>query len=207
MTDSHLALDALPPLSWVPVEGEGSVDQSTQTLTLRSAGGVDWTNDATGGEQQHRAASLAFVAPPTPFMLSAEVFVDGERTTFDAGALSIWSDKDHWAKLCFEYSPDGEAMVVSVVTDTYSDDANSRLVADSSIHLRLAFLGDGAWAFHSSTDGERWNFVRLFNLPVPAGMPTYVGFLSQAPCGDRCDAVFSNIRLSHSLLTDTRNGS
>ena len=89
MTDSHLALDALPPLSWVPVEGEGSVDQSTQTLTLRSAGGVDWTNDATGGEQQHRAASLAFVAPPTPFMLSAEVFVDSEHTTFDAGALSI----------------------------------------------------------------------------------------------------------------------
>ncbi|MFB7251274.1 DUF1349 domain-containing protein [Microbacterium sp. NPDC056234] len=207
MTDPQLALDALPPLSWVPVEGEGSVDPTTGTLTLRSAGGVDWTNDATGGEQQHRAASLAFVAPPTPFMLSANVFVDGDRTTFDAGALSIWSDRDHWAKLCFENSPDGEPMVVSVVTNTYSDDVNSRLVVDSSVFLRLAFLGDDAWAFHSSTDGERWDFVRLFHLAVPAGTPTYVGFLSQAPCGDRCDVVFSDVRIRHSLLSDTRNGS
>ena len=207
MTHPDLAIDALPPLSWVPVEGEASVDPTTQTLSMRSAAGVDWTNDATGGEQQHQAASLAFVAPSAPFTLSANVSVIGDRTTFDAGALSIWSDKDHWAKLCFENSPDGEPMVVSVVTNTYSDDVNSQLVADAGIHLRLAFLGDDAWAFHSSTDGERWNFVRLFNLPVQAGTSTYVGFLSQAPCGDRCDVVFSDIRLSHALLSDTRDGS
>ncbi|MGF6823830.1 regulation of enolase protein 1 (concanavalin A-like superfamily) [Microbacterium sp. ZKA21] len=207
MTDPLFALDELPPLSWVPVEGEASIDPVAQTLTLRSAGGVDWTNDATGGDQQHRAASLAFAAPDTPFMLSANVSVVGDRTTFDAGALSIWSDEDHWAKLCFEYSPDGEPMVVSVVTNMYSDDVNSRLVVDASIHLRLAFLGGNAWAFHSSTDGERWDFVRLFHLAVPAGRSTSVGFLSQAPCGERCDVVFSDIRLERSLLSDTRNGS
>lgn len=207
MPHPHLVLDALPPLSWVPVEGEASVEQSTQTLTMQSAAGVDWTNDATGGEQQHRAASLAFVAPSEPFTLSANVSVIGDRTTFDAGALSVWADEDHWAKLCFENSPDGEPMVVSVVTNTYSDDVNSHLVADDSIFLRLAFLGDDAWAFHSSTDGERWNFVRLFNLPVPAGTSTSVGFLSQAPCGERCDVVFRDIRFSHSLLSDTRDGS
>ncbi|UYO96587.1 DUF1349 domain-containing protein [Microbacterium sp. M28] len=207
MTDPFLALDALPPLSWVPVEGEASVEQSTQTLTLRSAAGVDWTNDATGGEQQHQAASLAFVAPSAPFMLSADVSVIGDRTTFDAGALSIWADEDHWAKLCFENSPDGEPMVVSVVTNMYSDDVNSRLVLEASVYLRLAFLGGNAWAFHSSADGERWDFVRLFHLPVPAGTSTYVGFLSQAPCGERCDVVFSDIRFSHSLLSDIRDGS
>lgn len=57
------------------------------------------------GDRQHQAASLAFAAPSAPFMLSAKVSVHGDRTTFDAGALSIWSDKDHWAKLCFENSP------------------------------------------------------------------------------------------------------
>jgi len=207
MTDPLVVLDALPALSWVPVVGEAVLEPSTQTLTLRSAGGVDWTNDAAGGAQQHRAASLAFAAPSQPFMLSAKVSIASERTTFDAGALSIWSDRDHWAKVCFENSPDGETMVVSVVTNTYSDDVNSQLVTGTSIHLRVAFLGDDAWAFHSSLDGERWSFVRLFRLPVAPGKPTYVGFLSQAPFGDRCEAVFSDIRLSHALLADTRDGS
>lgn len=207
MPTPHLVIAALPTLSWVPLEGQATIEQSTQTLTMRSAGGADWTNDATGGDRQHQAASLAFAAQSAPFMLSAKVSVHGDRTTFDAGALSIWSDKDHWAKLCFENSPDGETMVVSVVTNTYSDDANSHLVADASIYLRLAFLGNNAWAFHSSPDGERWNFVRLFNLPVPAETPTYVGFLSQAPFGEHCDAVFSDIEISHALLSDTRNGS
>jgi regulation of enolase protein 1 (concanavalin A-like superfamily) len=207
MSDSPLVIDALPTLSWVPVGGEATVEQSTQTLTMRSAGGVDWTNDATGGDQQHRAASLAFVSPSGPFTLSAKVSIHGDRTTFDAGALSIWSDENHWAKLCFENSPDGDTMVVSVVTNTYSDDANSHLVADPGIYLRVASLGNNAWAFHSSTDGVRWNFVRLFNLPVPTDTPTYVGFLTQAPFGEHCDAVFSDIRFSHGLLGDTRNGS
>lgn len=207
MSNPHLVLDALPSLSWIPLEGEATVDQSTQTLTMRSAGGVDWTNDASGGVQQHRAASLAFAAPSVPFMLSAKTSVTGDRTTFDAGALSVWADKDHWAKLCFENSPDNETMVVSVVTNTYSDDVNSHLVTDTNIYLRLSFLGDNAWAFHSSIDGERWKFVRLFNLPVPADTPTYVGFLSQAPFGERCDVVFSDIHISHALLGDTRNGS
>lgn len=207
MLNSHLALDELPALSWVPLEGQATVDHSTRTLTLRSAGGADWTNDATGGDQQHKAASLAFAAPSAPFMLSAKVSVLGDRTTFDAGALSVWSDRDHWAKLCFENSPDAEPMVVSVVTNRYSDDVNSHLVNDPGIYLRLAFLGNNAWAFHSSPDGERWNFVRLFNLPVPADTPTYVGFLSQAPFGQHCDAVFSDIKIRHALLDDTRNGS
>ena len=201
------AIDVLPPLVWVPTEGQATVEQSAQTLSLRSAGGADWSNDATGGAQQHEAASLAFVAPSAPFTLSARVRIDGDRTTFDAGALSIWSDKNHWAKLCFENSPDGEPMVVSVVTNTYSDDVNSQLVTEASVYLRLAFLGDNAWAFHSSADGERWSFVRLFNLPVASDAPTYVGFLSQAPLGERCDAVFSDIEFSHTLLSDTRNGS
>lgn len=207
MPNPHLSLDTLPPLSWIPFEGEATIDQSTQTLTMRSAGGVDWTNDATGGEQQHAAASLAFVAPSTPFTLSAKVTVASDRTTFDAGALSIWADKDHWAKLCFENSPDGDTMVVSVVTNTYSDDVNSHLVTDTSIYLRLASLGNNAWAFHSSLDGKRWNFVRLFNLPTPTHAPTYIGFLSQAPFGEHCEAVFSDIHLNHGPLNDTRNGS
>lgn len=150
---------------------------------------------------------MAFLVPFEPFTLSAKVSINGERTTFDAGALSIWSDEDHWAKLCFESSPDGDTMVVSVVTNTYSDDVNSRLVAGVSIYLRLAFLGKNAWAFHSSTDGDRRNIVRVCNIPVSDTRPTYVGFLSQAPIGNRCEAVIGDIQISRTLLSDARNGS
>lgn len=200
-------VDGVPDLSWVPVEGQATADQVRGALTLQSAGGVDWTNDATGGAQQHAAASLAFVAPAGPFVLSARVSVVGRRTTFDAGALSIWSDHDHWAKVCFEFSPQGEAMVVSVVTHGYSDDVNSVLVAESSVYLRIAALGDHAWAFHSSTDGLRWNFVRLFNLRGSDQAPTMVGFLSQAPFGEGCDATFDKIVYREELLSDLRDGS
>ena len=40
------------------------------------------------------------------FRLSARVTVDF-RATFDAGVLLLWLDEAHWAKLCFEYTPDG----------------------------------------------------------------------------------------------------
>jgi regulation of enolase protein 1 (concanavalin A-like superfamily) len=44
---------------------------------------------------------------------------------YDAGTLFLLADDSHWSKLCFEYSPDEQGMVVSVVTRGTSDDANA----------------------------------------------------------------------------------
>lgn len=107
----------LPPLAWTSAPSHAVYDQADGMLTLTAAAGVDWSNDSLGGEQQHRASALAFTAPAS-FSLSARVLVVSSRTTFDAGVLALWADSDHWAKLCFEYSPHGEAMVVTVVTNT-----------------------------------------------------------------------------------------
>lgn len=115
----------------------------------------------------------------------------------------LWADSDHWAKLCFEFSPQGRAMVVSVVTNDFSDDVNSTLVAQDSVHFRIARVGP-AWAFHSSADGEHWDFVRLFRLQTE--LPVQVGFLAQAPLGDRCDARFDRIALSADIPLDLRDG-
>jgi len=199
-------VEGLPDLEWTHEPSEARFDADRGALLLTSAAGVDWTNDATGGAQQHRASSLSFVAPPTPFTLQARVEVEGQRTTFDAGALTIWRDSDHWAKLCFEYSPQGEAMVVSVVTRHLSDDVNSTEVTEPFVWLRLASLGTDAWAFHSSPDGVRWDFVRLFALPGGTD-PVRVGFMAQAPSGDTCAAVFDEIHLRATPLSDLRDGS
>jgi len=195
-------LAQLPPLEWTGDPSSASYDAASATLTLTSAAGVDWSNGALGGEE-HRASALAFAAP-AQFTLSARVTVSGSRTTFDAGALAIWADRDHWAKLCFEFSPQGDAMVVSVVTNDFSDDVNSVIVTEPSIHLRVARIGP-AWAFHSSRDGERWDFVRLFRLSATEHIT--VGFLAQSPQGDRCEARFDDIAFSESVPRDLRDGS
>ena len=84
-----------------------------------------------------------------------------------------------WAKLCLELSPQGEVMVVSVVTRGASDDCNS-VIVDGPVWLRVAHL-ERAFAFHYSLDGATWHMVRYFSLGEPE--PVEVGFLAQSPTG------------------------
>ncbi|MEJ1115989.1 DUF1349 domain-containing protein [Paenarthrobacter sp. CCNWLY172] len=196
-------IPGLPQMEWTSSPGHVSYDEAEGTLTLTAAPGVDWTNDSLGGEPQHAATALGFRAPAA-FSLSARVLVASPRTTFDAGVLTLWADSDHWAKLCFEYSPQGEAMVVSVVTNGYSDDSNGPLVTAPWIYLRVSRVGP-AWAFHSSADGREWSFVRLFRLD--SDKPVHVGFMSQAPMGESCEARFDAIEWTEEPPADLRDGS
>lgn len=194
---THLA--GLPTLDWTNGEGDLTV-LDDGSFRLNAAAGVDWTNDASGAEPQHAATSLAFTVHED-FQLSARISVEHPRTTFDAGALSLWADEDHWAKLCFEWSPHGAAMVVSVVTDHYSDDANAVDIDAESAWLRVSKIGP-AFAFHSSPDGRDWRFVRLFRLLTEK--PLQAGFLAQAPLGDTAAAMFSDVRFVRETLTELR---
>ena len=123
------------------------------------------------------------------FQLSARV-----RCTFagafDAGALLLWAGEHRWVKLAFEVSPQGEPMVVSVVTDGRSDDANAFAVEDDAVCLRVSRLGQ-ACALHARLDGEAWRFVRHFPLQATDGLRA--GFLVQSPTGDGATARFDEI--------------
>jgi len=77
------------------------------------------------------------------FQLSARVRCTFAGT-FDARALLLWADERCWAKLAFEISPQGEPMVVSVVTDRLSDDANAFVVQDGGVWLRVSRLARAA---------------------------------------------------------------
>ena len=72
----------------------------------------------------HNAATLLTDAPAGDFQLSARVRVRFAGT-FDAGVLFLRHDRETWAKLCFEFSPRGQGMIVSVVNNRVSDDANA----------------------------------------------------------------------------------
>ena len=98
------------------------------------------------------AATLLGDVPPGDFQLSARVTV-GFASTFDAGVLLLWLDERRWAKLCFEFSPAGEPMIVSVVCRGLSDDANAFVVPGRSVWLRVSRV-DRVYAYHASLDGR-----------------------------------------------------
>jgi uncharacterized protein len=169
-------------------------------LTLEAGRRTDLFRDPQGAEPRLEAPFRLVDTPDGDWQLSARVQAD-LRATFDAGALILWSDEETWAKLAFERSPQGEGMVVSVVTRGLSDDCNSTVVAGDAVWLRIARVGE-AFAFHASADGERWDFVRHFALdgdPRP-------GFLAQSPTGEGLAVTFSDIRLDATRLRDLRSG-
>jgi regulation of enolase protein 1 (concanavalin A-like superfamily) len=143
--------------------------------------------------------------PDARFQLSALVDVEF-AATFDAGVLLVWANERSWAKLCLEYSPAGQPMVVSVVTRGRSDDANSGDVEGSGTWLRISRSTASSYAFHAATDGVHWSLIRHFHLDTAADDVVRIGFLAQSPTGDGCRASFSQLRYLPEALDDLRGG-
>ena len=149
------------------------------------------------------AATLLGTPPPGDFQFSARVSVDFVAQ-YDAGVLLVWSDERHWAKLCFEYSPANEPMVVSVVTREVSDDANAFTVGERSVSLRVSRV-DHVYAFHASIDQRTWNLIRVFTLGEGTDRHA-IGFEAQSPTGNGCTVTFDDVRFTSERLVDLRNG-
>ena len=171
-------------------------------LELAAAPRTDWFVDP-GGEAAPVANAPALVGGPKgDFLLSARVAVEF-ASVFDAGALVLFGHERAWAKLCLEYSPQREPMIVSVVTRDLSDDCNSFVVEGNSVWLRVARIGRKL-AFHASTDGSAWGLVRHFALQP--GDELLAGFEAQSPLGEGCTAFFTDIRYETRTLADIRSG-
>jgi hypothetical protein len=171
-------------------------------LTILAGAGTNWFIDPAGNRNQDSAPAALFTPPDASFFLSARVMVDF-AATFDAGVIQVRERDDLWAKLCFEFSPQREPMIVSVVTREYSDDCNSAIINGNVVYLRLA-LTPRTLAFHYSLDGKGWNFVRYFTLGRLEHLQ--VGFSAQSPRGQQCAAVFSEICYKPGVLKDNRSG-
>jgi regulation of enolase protein 1 (concanavalin A-like superfamily) len=182
------------PLDW-RVTPNGS-------LTILAGSHTDWFSDPAGEYRQDSAPSALFIPPHPSFILSTKVTVKF-NSTFDAGVLQIRISDDRWAKLCFEYSPQNQPMIVSVVTRDKSDDCNSVALESSEVYLRAA-LNPQTIAFHYSADGMFWHFVRYFTLGKIEN--PRIGFSSQSPTGDQCQAMFSEIKYHAGTLKDLRYG-
>jgi regulation of enolase protein 1 (concanavalin A-like superfamily) len=200
MDRTPMLLTGLPSaLQWA-----GTADSSA---TLTSAGlqmtvstTTDLFYDPQGQPAVLNAPRLLFL-PDRHFTLSAHVTV-AFQATYDAGVLLIYQHESAWAKLCCEYSPQHQPMIVSVVTNGRSDDANAVVLDQGRVFLRMTGLGE-AFAFHYSLDAATWQLVRYFTLPQPDQVQ--VGFSVQAPAGVACQADFADIHYVAASVSDIRS--
>jgi regulation of enolase protein 1 (concanavalin A-like superfamily) len=188
------------PLCWLGKPVGWSANE--RELVLEAGSGTDWFAGAGWDAEPTLNAPALLCDAAGEYLLSARVDVEF-GATFDAGALVLYASADCWAKLAFEYSPQHEPMIVSVVTRDRSDDANAFIVDANSVWLRIASVSS-AFAFHASTDGTNWQLVRYFAL---GEVEPAVGFLAQSPSGEGCTASFAEIALERTRLRDLRNGS
>src|SRR5712664_720808 len=122
-------------LTWQNAPRAWNIDRKN-VLTISSNPKTDWFVDPFDGTVAKTAPILLFTPGPD-YVLSARVAVQF-TTKWDAGALMLWGDDHHWAKLSYEFSPDQKPTLVTVVTRGLSDDCNSLSLAGDSVYLRMA---------------------------------------------------------------------
>jgi len=185
----------IPPEEWYVEHGD--------TLIITAGKRTDLFSDPNGTTSINNSPRALFVVRQTSdFLLSAHIEV-AFRSTFDAGVLLVYNMPNSWAKLCFEYSPQLQPMVVSVVNKGISDDCNSAVIDGNRVYLRIAKMGQ-TFAFHYSLDGQFWHLVRYFTLGSVPNLQ--IGFSSQSPTGEGCTAQFSEIVYAPKTLKDIRSG-
>lgn len=195
-------LPTLPgPLQWHDTPTAWQVTPAGH-LSISAGAQTDCFIEPSSAYAKDNAPCLLFTPPDANFLLSAKVTV-AFGAAFDAGTIQLRATPTVWAKLCFEYSPQGQPMVVSVVTRGVSDDCNSQTIDGNEIYLRVARTPQTI-AFHYSHDGQLWHFVRYFSLGAVDDMR--VGFSTQAPTGEACTALFSAITYRPGVLKDNRSG-
>jgi regulation of enolase protein 1 (concanavalin A-like superfamily) len=190
-------------------EASWTIAVAPATVTASAAPHSDIFIDPGAGTQLNaesmlNAATLLGVPPDGDFQFSARVTVEF-ASAYDAGVLLVWVNDRQWGKLCFEFSPDGEPMIVSVVTRGFSDDANAFVVDGRAVWLRVCRLDD-AFAYHASVDGKTWRMVRFFTIDGTSTSAA-IGFEAQSPTGDGCLVTFDDIRFTRQRLGDLRDGS
>lgn len=125
------------------------------------------------------------------------------KSVYDACALMVIQDEKLWTKAAFEKSDFGTTAAVCVVTNGVSDDANGCNIAQDEAWLQIVRVGD-VFCTHYSLDGEKFDMVRLFHLPVEKTVK--VGIEAQSPAGEGGLRFYSEISLENRTVKNLRAG-
>lgn len=182
-----------PPRAWDPLPGGG--------LQVSVPPKVDYLQDPTGVNTKDSAPYL-WLNVTGDFVAQAHVR-PVFTTTWDAGAIMVRHDAQHWAKLCYESTDLGPTAAVSVVTQDTSDDANGVELSPPDLHLQILRVGD-MFVMHYSLDGRGWRMVRLFRLPLPPQVR--VGLVAQSPAGPGTTVDFLGFSVELRTAANPRTG-
>ena len=126
------------------------------------------------------------------------------KDIYDSASVMVMQDMKNWAKACFEMTDFGTHAAVSVVSrNGESDDANGCNIEGNTAWLQICRCGD-SFAFHYSTDGEKFYMMRFFNLPVDKTVK--VGLLAQAPTGNGGIRTYSELTFENKTVKNIRMG-
>lgn len=184
------------PLTWAAAPLDYRLTR--EGISITAAARTDRYVWSGGGHAPDNAPRLVFTTGDREFVFSAAVS-HKFASKYDAGGLYVEADPQHWFKFAFERDYTGAHRIVSVVTNEFSDDANSIEVAADTAFLRIARLGD-AFALYASQPGADWFLVRIFRFPHNG--PIKAGLIVQCPEGQGASVAFSAIKYSATRLKD-----
>ncbi|MBR0267557.1 MAG: DUF1349 domain-containing protein [Clostridia bacterium] len=185
---------------------ESRMIETNGELAITAPAKTDWFNNPVpeNGMLSKPVANAPFFYTEVEgdFVFRARVRPN-HRYTYDACALMVIRDEKMWAKAAFEKSDFGTRAAVCVVTNQVSDDANGCNIEQDEVWLQIVRVGD-IFCVHYSLDGEKFDMVRLFHLPV--GESVKVGVEAQSPAGEGGLRFFSDISLEKKTVQNIRAG-
>ena len=185
---------------------ESQVMEANGEIAIAAPAKTDWFNNPIPENGAYSApvanAPFYYTEVEGDFVFKAKVRPN-HKYVYDACALMVIKDEYTWAKAAFEASDFGTKAAVCVVTNQISDDANGCNIEQDELWLQIVRVGD-IFCVHYSLDGERFDMVRLFHLPVDASVK--VGLEAQSPSGEGGLRLFSDVTLEHRTVENLRKG-
>lgn len=137
-----------------------------------------------------------------PFTFSAKVN-PGFDTTYDAGALYIYSNYELWHKFAFEMDERKLTRIVTIRTTGTSDDNNHDRVNEKYVFLKIS-SDTKSVGFYYSKDSINWQLVRVYKNNYPDKV--WVGISSQSPIGKGIRTIFEDCSLREESVRNFRSG-
>lgn len=187
---------------------ESTMRSENGKLTIVAPAETDFFRSGTSGAEDPSSAVALGNAPfyytdvEGDFVLRVKVS-HAFKDVYDAAAIMVMQDETCWAKSCYETTDFQTRAVVSVVTNGDSDDANGCNLEGDSVWLQVCRVGN-YFSFHYSIDGEKFDMMRYFTLPMDSIVK--VGLVAQAPLGEGGPRSFEHLSIESRTVENLRTG-
>ncbi len=192
--------ESLNELIWMNEPNSYEIKDGSMRVTVEK--GTDFFNNP---EDLSVTATAPFLFQEMTGDFVATALVKPDFTSmWNAVALMVHIDDDHWIKFAFENSDATGKSIVSVVTKGVSDDANGVILrSDNEIWLKLV-RKNNIYSMFWSKYGSDYKMVRLTTLPETDSVKIGVEF--QSPVGDSATHTLHSFKVVETTVEDLRKG-